>query len=427
MVLMISFSFSFSFSFLLLLVFAVSLEGVSLEGVTVEEVTLEEIPTLRTTEWEPYIARQYFDSSTLGSWKGRDELSRKLPATLKCHSSLRKSVQMMSRVQPFGRLENVTWLRPYTEKSVDTDEFLRGALGEERLYFMSNLESLQPELLKDVEPLLIRVAAGEPIAEANLWIGFDNVRSPLHYDALSNHYLQIQGRKRFLILGPEHHGSCQLYPRLHPSTRQAQIDPMAGDDPADLRGHWKEVTLNPGDMLYIPPHYFHQAATVGPDASVSISVHQTTAAYTLNRAFMNYPVPVRKAWTMQQRLIALREYLRQLFDAFGTDATTGICGKLLGTRYMPLLLAASNVSSGLSFAINQSINNAFAEGQDFPQELGVFMEKHARELSSQVNSGVGCVEPQIEIELLNVVEDIVNYVVGTRKVYSFFKVFCVHQ
>ena len=93
---------------------------------------------------------------------------------------------------------------------------------------------------------------------------------------------------------------------------------------------------------------------------------------------------------------------------------------------MPLLLAVSNVSSGLSSAINQSINNAFAEGQDFPQELGVFMEKHARELSSK-SIQRWLRRAQIEIELLNVVEDIVNYVVGTRKVYSFFKVFCVHQ
>ena len=124
MVLVISFSFSF---FLFCCCWCLrSRWKVSLEGVAVEGVTLEEIPTLRTTEWEPYIARQYFDSSTSGVGKAgmsSPQVARNAKVPL-------QPQEIGANDEPraaFGRLENVTWLRPYTEKSVDTGEFLRGA------------------------------------------------------------------------------------------------------------------------------------------------------------------------------------------------------------------------------------------------------------------------------------------------------------
>ena len=61
------------------------------------------------------------------------------------------------------------------------------------------------------------------------------VSSPLHYDAAHNVYCQLIGAKRFVLIPPEEAPNLYSYPRLHPSTRQSQLEarepPLAfGDD-----------------------------------------------------------------------------------------------------------------------------------------------------------------------------------------------------
>ena len=121
---------------------------------------------------------------------------------------------------------------------------------------------------------------------ANLWIGGRGVLNAAHYDSFHNMFVQLHGQKRFLLMPPGAAINLYTYPRLHPSYRQVQPDlTMRPDDP-QLQGQFPrlgkmvgsaeksgsksldvmQVVLNAGEVLYIPPYWFHMA-TVPKEAS----------------------------------------------------------------------------------------------------------------------------------------------------------------
>jgi hypothetical protein len=89
---------------------------------------------------------------------------------------------------------------------------------------------------------------------------------------------QLQGTKRFLLFPPRAWTTLGIYPFLHPSHAQAtanvseHIPSLALPDlassvqPAELA--WAEkaglyvADLGPGDMLYLPPLWFHHVVAV---------------------------------------------------------------------------------------------------------------------------------------------------------------------
>ena len=101
----------------------------------------------------------------------------------------------------------------------------------------------------ELEPVLCRGLA------ATMWLGQDGaVSAAVHYDLQHNVFLQASGRKRFSLLPPGSHRTVQLHPRWHGSQRQGQIHlPSLTPTPPEVI----VAELGPGDMLYVPPLWFH--------------------------------------------------------------------------------------------------------------------------------------------------------------------------
>ena len=76
------------------------------------------------------------------------------------------------------------------------------------------------------------------MVEQNAWAGVPGISSPLHYDAAHNVYLNLMGHKRFLLLPPEATPLLYPFPRLHPSTRQSQLD-LRRLPPHPRRASWR--------------------------------------------------------------------------------------------------------------------------------------------------------------------------------------------
>ena len=116
----------------------------------------------------------------------------------------------------------------------------------------------------------------------NMWIASAGSTTAAHYDSYHNFFVQLHGTKRFFLMPPGAAIALYTYPRLHPSYRQAQVDlTMRSNDPrltttyrrmAELvkssrlgTGAGKldamVVDLEPGDVLYVPPYWFHLAMT----------------------------------------------------------------------------------------------------------------------------------------------------------------------
>jgi Cupin-like domain len=114
-----------------------------------------------------------------------------------------------------------------------------------------------PALLPD-----LRIPSGvdaEKIYLVNLWFGPANNITRLHYDVPNNFLVHFYGRKRIVLFAPR--DSARLYPFRTKAYNMSQVD----IDNADLQRFPKladarpyEAEIGPGDMLYIPPYWWHQ-------------------------------------------------------------------------------------------------------------------------------------------------------------------------
>jgi hypothetical protein len=131
-------------------------------------------------------------------------------------------------------------------------------------YYSSPLNKTSPELfdLLDFSPYN-RTVAG---LQVNFWLASQGCVSRLHYDASHNLFVQLAGRKRFQLVSPkEGFDRLPLYPASHPCQRASSFDFSS-----EKRLEAKEVVLDSGDLLYIPPFYFHHVESLTPSSSLNM-------------------------------------------------------------------------------------------------------------------------------------------------------------
>ena len=116
----------------------------------------------------------------------------------------------------------------------------------------------------------------------NLWIGSGgSSKTGLHNDDENNVLCQITGQKHVLLISPSERSKLYVN-NLYDSGTEC-CDVSASSPNYDLHPLFKNVstiftvTLNPGDVLFIPKYWYHQ---VRPHGSVSISVNYFNSSIT---------------------------------------------------------------------------------------------------------------------------------------------------
>ena len=122
---------------------------------------------------------------------------------------------------------------------MSVDEFSKRSNAGEHLLFFASLRRQELSALAGDLP---SVAAYSKLAargevNAHVWMGSAGATSTLHYDTAHNSYLQLYGRKRFLLLPPSYTAGMPTYPEAHPSNRQARPPPL-------LRGPVTDVVVD---------------------------------------------------------------------------------------------------------------------------------------------------------------------------------------
>jgi hypothetical protein len=441
----------------------------------------------------------------LQHWSNPAYVAEKWGGKLKVHVTRRDTVQMLSFVQPFGRLPEIRWRRRWHERWVESEEFFTPPAADENTYCNTNasatpatsasewmylytpIEDLPVALRRDLGNLQSDLGAiFRPLKEAAFWSGPPGISSPLHYDAAHNAYLQVSGRKRFLLFPHNVSDALYSYPRLHPSTRQSMINVrnvLSGkregnsDYAAAFPQFFKrvnnatlapmEVLLSPGDVLYIPPYYWHRAsvpclqddatdgtspATCSPTSSppsMSIAAYTPSDAMSMYQLFKGHPVPISPDWTHDQQVAGLREYVCGLSHLFVEEENMPQhdCSRwvrsLLAQRFDPLFVDSHDASLTLSSSSTSAYDYAIAGGWSdmmskqrrffvwltrplaMPPAVGKQLRAHAGRLQSDVERiqrRDGDLEMAVvETEKMSVVEDVVNLVLGTRFVEPFLR------
>ena len=144
------------------------------------------------------------------------------------------------------------------------------------LYFTGDIDRLGEWAFDEIQPTRELLMLNPRRSSINVWIGQPHVIAHCHYDGYHNFYAQLYGTKKFTLFRPTNWPGLYPYPFLHPSHAQAQVNVS---DASDARGfplvskvEAVEVVLQPGDLLYMPPLWFHHVESM----SVSISVNVWT-------------------------------------------------------------------------------------------------------------------------------------------------------
>ncbi|XP_061049152.1 HSPB1-associated protein 1 isoform X2 [Eubalaena glacialis] len=111
--------------------------------------------------------------------------------------------------------------------------------------------------------------------ESTLWIGSMGAHTPCHLDTYGcNLVFQVQGRKRWHLFPPE--DTPFLYPTRIPYEESSVFSKINVVNP-DLKcfpQFWKArrhmVTLSPGQVLFVPRHWWHYVESIDP---VTVSIN----------------------------------------------------------------------------------------------------------------------------------------------------------
>ena len=221
--------------------------------------------------------------------------------------------------------------------------------------------------------------------QSNLWIGRSGIRTAGHFDLQFNFFAQLEGKKHFTLFAPS--APLRLFPNTHPhqahtwpveepplqTPRQKQTpqkhpsqshsSPLAADEsneeeaeeeanplpaPKSCEGFvpldesvWPLHTgsqnpsppssrirryvadLSSGDVLLVPPLWFHAVTTV--TRSVSVNVWSDAPEYSLLQdELYALPLPLESDSTARARVSALLYYLRRLILAVTQQGERGL-------------------------------------------------------------------------------------------------------
>jgi hypothetical protein len=216
----------------------------------------------------------------------RDYLARGIPVVLPSYTK-RWPLMHMSREELKSVLGNAQGVVVNEDYIRDSASLKRGSVAMTYADFIDRLDT--NPLSKDGVPLYM---ANSPVPESlypfieyppyyprevyqvpKLWLGAGGTYSGLHRDGTDNLYVQVWGRKRFLLASPDQWKCFYTWSTdLKGGLEGCDVDPENPDlqrFPLFAQAHIIKVDLGPGDMLYLPEGWFHHVRSL--ELSLSIN------------------------------------------------------------------------------------------------------------------------------------------------------------
>ena len=95
--------------------------------------------------------------------------------------------------------------------------------------------------------------------QSNLWMNLQSAISTLHYDASHNLLMLVEGTKEIKIIAPCHTAKLHPVPASDENPNHSTLSPVKVDEiMKELNEYAYTITLNAGDVLFIPQGWWHQ-------------------------------------------------------------------------------------------------------------------------------------------------------------------------
>lgn len=171
----------------------------------------------------------------------------------------------------------------------------------------------------------------------NLWLGSPGVVAHTHHDEDPNWAAQIYGHKRWILSPPSEAWKLYPYPHMHSFRSQSQVDFKTRDsidgrarasgslpdldDNKDLFPDFGNITafealLSPGEILFIPPFWFHRVVT--EDTSIAVNTWSHLPGGSPHTEMELVPLPFERDWDLARKATSLKlfatAYLNALAD-----------------------------------------------------------------------------------------------------------------
>ena len=141
-------------------------------------------------------------------------------------------------------------------------------------YFGAVPETLRADLQPDV--LLYNTDKDHAANKQFMWISSSGMITHGHFDQDFNFFVQLVGEKRFTLWSPSQHEMMYVFPRTHPLWHKSRVNFKAPDlsrFPQFALTRALQVTVGPGDVLFIPPYTWHYVETLSSSISLSTWSH----------------------------------------------------------------------------------------------------------------------------------------------------------
>jgi Cupin-like domain len=184
-------------------------------------------------------------------------------------------------------------------------------------YLASPVDSWLPELKEDMPPPIY--CRDVPWRNARLWLSAPGTSVPLHRDVAQNIFIQLVGRKRFLLYPPA--AAPWLYSNRFRSAlaNYSRVDPERPDYatfPLSRAVQPVEVVLGPGDAMYLPSRWWHHVRSLDVSLSVNFWWADGAVAFAVRAAEFVKRVRGLEIYGLERRLRA--------HAAGAADATVGV-------------------------------------------------------------------------------------------------------
>lgn len=230
------------------------------------------------------------------------------------------------------------------------------------------------EILPDVDP--------SALSERNntLWLGTRGSHTPLHFDSYGvNLVAQLAGRKNWKLWCPSSISHDRLLPRRIPyeeSSIYCNYDPLSMSTiPPDF-----EFTLSPGDVLFVPKHYWHFVST---ESEWSLSVNN----------WISQPTDVSSRFSEAIVRFVMTTMLRSFHrDKVDSELATWVCPSEFSLIEQIEESEAARTVEATDKAINEATNEAKLVA--IPEEISVLItawnECHPSQSHLPMNERLKC-------------------------------------